>query len=108
MCVLSHSVMSDSLRPHGLQLTRLLCLWDFQGKNTRVDCHFLIKGTFLTQGLELSSPVSLASQADYLPAEPLEKPTINLTSEHKPRKEENSNLKRYMHTNVHSSTIYNR
>ena len=27
--VLSHSVMSDSLRPHGLQPTRLLCSWGF-------------------------------------------------------------------------------
>jgi len=28
-CVLSHSVMSDSLQPHGLQPTRLLCPWGF-------------------------------------------------------------------------------
>ena len=28
-CVLSHSVMSDSLQPHGLQSTRLLCPWGF-------------------------------------------------------------------------------
>ena len=34
--VLSHSVMSDSLRPHGLQHARLLCPWDFPGKNTAV------------------------------------------------------------------------
>ena len=27
--MLSHSVMSDSLWPHGLQLTRLLCPWGF-------------------------------------------------------------------------------
>ena len=27
--VLSHSVMSDSLRPHGLQPARLLCSWGF-------------------------------------------------------------------------------
>ena len=27
VCV-SHSVMSDSLRPHGLQPARLLCPWD--------------------------------------------------------------------------------
>ena len=26
--------MSDSLWPHGLQLTRLLCPWNFPGKNT--------------------------------------------------------------------------
>ena len=27
-----------------------LCPWDFSGKNTGVDCHFLLQGTFLTQG----------------------------------------------------------
>ena len=32
----SHSVMSDSLQPHGLQPTRLLCPWDFPGKSTGV------------------------------------------------------------------------
>ena len=31
--------MSDSLRPHGLQPTRLLHPWDFPGKSTRVGCH---------------------------------------------------------------------
>ena len=30
----SHSVMPNSLRPHGLQPTRLLCPWDFPGKST--------------------------------------------------------------------------
>ena len=34
-----HSVMSNSLRLHGLQPTRLLCPWDFPGKSTRVGCH---------------------------------------------------------------------
>ena len=36
----SCSVMSDSLQPHGLYPTRLLCPWDFPGKNTGVGCHF--------------------------------------------------------------------
>ena len=49
----SHSVVSDSLRPHGLQSTRLLCPWDSPGMNTRVGCHFLFQGIFLTQGLNL-------------------------------------------------------
>ena len=31
--------------------TRLLCPWDFSGRNTRVGCHFLLQGIFLTQGL---------------------------------------------------------
>ena len=35
----SHSVMSDSSRPHGLQPTRLLRPWDFPGKSTGVGCH---------------------------------------------------------------------
>ena len=30
------SVISDSLQPHGLYPTRLLCPWDFPGKNTAV------------------------------------------------------------------------
>ena len=33
-----------------IQATRLLCLWNFIGKNTRVCCHFLLQGIFLTQG----------------------------------------------------------
>ena len=32
---------------------RLLRAQDFPGKNTRVDCHFLLQGIFLTQGLNL-------------------------------------------------------
>ena len=27
------------------------CPWNFLGQNTRVDCHFLLQGIFLTQGL---------------------------------------------------------
>ena len=47
-----------SLRPHGLPMdsTRLLCLWDFPGKNIGVSCHFLLQGIFLDQGWKLSSP----------------------------------------------------
>ena len=45
----SRSVMPASLRPHGLQPTRLLCPWDFPGKHTGVGCYFLLQG-ILTQG----------------------------------------------------------
>jgi len=41
----SRSVVSDSSRPHGRQLTRLLCPWDFPGKSTRVGCHCLLRVT---------------------------------------------------------------
>ena len=34
----------------GLQPARLLCPWDFPGKNTGVGCHALLQGTFPTQG----------------------------------------------------------
>ena len=37
------SVMSDSVRPHKRQPTRLPCPWDFPGKNTGVGCHFLLQ-----------------------------------------------------------------
>ena len=52
-CVYVCSVVSDSLRPHGLYPTRLICPWNFPGKNTGVGCHFLFQGIFLTQGLNL-------------------------------------------------------
>ena len=43
--------LSNSLRPHGLQPTRLFHPWDFPGKTTGVGCHFLLQGIFPTQGL---------------------------------------------------------
>ena len=35
--------MSDSVRPHRWQPTRLLCPWDSPGKNTGVGYHFLLQ-----------------------------------------------------------------
>ena len=37
------SVMSDSVRPHRQQPTRLPHPWDSPGKNTGVGCHFLLQ-----------------------------------------------------------------
>ena len=68
-CFLSLSVMSDSLQPHGLQPTRLLCPCNSPGKNTGVACHFL-QGIFPTQG---SNPLLLCllhCQAGSLPLAP--------------------------------------
>ena len=39
----SRSVVSDSVRPHRRQPTRLPHPWDSQGKNTGVGCHFLLQ-----------------------------------------------------------------
>ena len=35
--------MSNSMRPHRQQPTRLPCPWDSPGKNTGVGCHFLLQ-----------------------------------------------------------------
>jgi len=41
----SHSVVSDSLRPHGLYGP-----WNSPGQNTGVGCYALLEGIFPTQG----------------------------------------------------------
>ena len=51
---ISSSVVSNSLRPHGLQPARLLCQWDSSGKNTRVGCHDLLQGIFPTQASRIA------------------------------------------------------
>ena len=51
--VLSHSVVSNSLRPHRLQPATLLCPWNSLDKNTGVGSHFLLQGIFPTQGSNL-------------------------------------------------------
>ena len=52
------------LRLHGLYPTRPLCPWDFPGKNTGVDCYFLLQGIFKDPEIEPTSP---ALQAASLP-----------------------------------------
>ena len=46
----SRSVVSNSLRPHGLYSIKLFHPRGFRGKNTGVVCHFLLQGIFTTQG----------------------------------------------------------
>ena len=59
-CLVTKPVFWDPMdcSPH-----RFLCPWDFPGKNTRVDFHFLLQGIFLTQG---SHPHLLHRQVDSL------------------------------------------
>ena len=64
--VLGRSVVSDALRPHGLQPARLLCPGDSPGKDTGVGCQALLQG-LPHPGMEPRSP---ALQADSLPSEP--------------------------------------
>ena len=70
VCVCVCSVMSNSLWSHELQPARLLCPWDFPGKNTGVGCHFLLQGIYLTQ----IKSVSTALQVDSLTLGPPWKP----------------------------------
>ena len=63
----SCSAVFDSLQPHGLQPTTLLCPWNSPGKNTGVDCQALLQGN-------LPEPRFPALQADSLPSEPSGKP----------------------------------
>ena len=50
-----------------MEPTRLLCPWDFPGKNTGVGCHFLLQGIFLTQGSNPRLLHLLHWQVDSLP-----------------------------------------
>ena len=63
-CCIVIKSWSTVLWSHGLKPARLLCPYDFPGKNTVVGCHFLLQGVFLTQG---SNSCLLHWQADSLP-----------------------------------------
>ena len=64
--ILSCSIVSDFLKPHGLYPTRILCPWDISVKNTEVGCYLLFQGIFLTQGSNPHLLCLLHWQADSL------------------------------------------
>ena len=57
--------------------TRILCPWDFPGKNTGSGCHYHLQGTFPTQGF---TPHLLHWQADSLLQSHQGSPDIYITS----------------------------
>jgi len=71
---------------------------DSPGKNTGVGCRALLQEIFPTQGSNPDLLYLLHWQAGSLPLALPGKPKYIM---------ENSNLKRYIHPNVHSSTSYN-
>ena len=71
VCVLSHSVVSSSLRLYRLYPARILCSWNLPGKNTGAGCPFLLQGIFSAQGLDPSILYLLHGQSDSLPLVPL-------------------------------------
>ena len=52
-CLVAKSCLT-LLQTHGLEPTKLLCPWDFLGKNIGVGWYFLLQGIFLTHGMNLS------------------------------------------------------
>ena len=58
-CCWVASVVSDSMRPHRWQPTRLPCPWDSPGKNTGVGCHFLLQCMKVKVKVKLLSRVRL-------------------------------------------------
>ena len=58
--------MSDSVRPHRRQPTRLPHPWDSLGKNTGVGCHFLL------QCVKVKS-VSEVAQSRLTPSDPMDR-----------------------------------
>ena len=71
VCVLSCSVMSKSLWPHGLQPTRLLCPWGFSRQEHWSGLPCPPPGNLPNPGIKPSSPIL---HLDYLPSEPPGKP----------------------------------
>ena len=61
-CVLSQSVMSNSVRPYGLQLARLLCPWGFSRQEYWSGLPFPPPGNLPDPGIEPTSlmPPALA------------------------------------------------
>ena len=78
--VLSRSVVSHSLGPHGLYYPpgHLCASWNFPGKNIGMGCHFLLQRIFLTQGLNPHLLCLLHWQVDSLPLALPRKPSCSL------------------------------
>ena len=74
------SVVSDFLRPYGLQTTSLFCPWDSPGKNTGVGCRAILQGIFPTQGSNPHLLCLLHWQAGSLPLVPPGKPKVFMST----------------------------
>ena len=63
--------MSDSVRPHRRQPTRLPRPWDSPGKNTEVGCHFLLQCMKVKSESEVAQLcLTLSDPMDYSPPGP--------------------------------------
>ena len=73
--------MSDSFATPWTIATRLLCPWDFPGKNTGVDCHFLLQRNLPDPEIKPTSP---ALAAGFFTTEPLGKPSASHRTPQRP------------------------
>ena len=74
------SVVSNSVRPYGMQLTRPPCPWDSPGKNTGEGCHSLLQGIFPTQGSNLCLTSPTLAGGFFTTSATWEAPCIRYTS----------------------------
>ena len=66
LLLLSRLSLSDSVRPHRQQPTRLPRPWDSPGKNTGVGCHFLLQCMKVKSESEVAqSSLTLSDPMDY-------------------------------------------
>ena len=68
----------DFLQPYGQQPTRLLCTWDFPGKNTSIGLPFPPPEDLPNPGIEPASPVSPALIGGFFTTAPPGKPENSL------------------------------
>ena len=73
------SVVSDSLRPQGVQPTRLLYPWDSPGESTVEGCRVLHPGALTDSGIEPGSPSPPALAGRVFTTKPPGKPKAALT-----------------------------
>ena len=109
----SRSVVSDSSRPHGPQLTRLLCPWEFPLKSTGVGCHRLLwrgcreRQILLTVGRNVKLWKIVWRFHKKLKIELSYYPEILLLGTYVKEMKSLSQVKSYLHLYVHCNITYN-
>ena len=82
VCMCACSVVSDSLQPHGLQPTRLLCPGIFQARILEWAAISFSRGSSPPKDQTHASCIGRHQQADSLPLSHQESPTSILTTPH--------------------------
>ena len=72
----TQSLSFDRLFSTSWTVARLLCPWDFSGKNTGLSCHLLLQDNLPYPGIKPASPVSPAWAGWFPTIEPAGKPMI--------------------------------